>query len=69
VTAVEIFMWWLDLDLASKEWLRENLRATELPLEVLQSIVAAGGPGPDDVAVVLTDADWDFIETQSEFVD
>jgi len=62
-------MWWLDLDLASKEWLRENLRATELPLEVLQSIVAAGGPGPDDVAVVLTDADWDFIETQSEFVD
>jgi len=66
---VEIFMWWLDLDLASKEWLRENLRATELPLEVLQSIVAAGGPGPDDVAVVLTDADWDFIETQSEFVD
>ena len=25
VTAVEIFMWWLDLDLGCKEWLRENL--------------------------------------------
>jgi hypothetical protein len=69
VTAVEIFMWWLDLDLACKEWLRENLRATELPAEVAQSIAAAGGPGPDVVAVVLTEADWDFIETQSEFVD
>jgi hypothetical protein len=69
VTAVEIFMWWLDLDLACKEWLRENLRATELPVDVVQSIAAAGGPGPDDVVVVLTDADWDFIETQSEFVD
>jgi hypothetical protein len=69
MTAVEIFMWWLDLDLACKEWLRENLRATELPVDVRQSIAAAGGPGPDDVAVVLTDADWDFIETQSEFVD
>ena len=69
MTAVEIFMWWLDLDLACKEWLRENLRATELPVEVVQGIAAAGGPGPDDVVVVLTEADWDFIETQSEFVD
>jgi hypothetical protein len=69
VTAVEIFMWWLDLDLASKEWLRENLRATELPLPVLQGIAEAGGPHPDAVADVLTGADWDFIETQSEFVD
>ncbi|WP_427005608.1 hypothetical protein [Pseudarthrobacter sp. H2] len=66
---MEIFMWWLDLDLACKEWLRENLRAAELPVDVRQSIAAAGGPGPDDVAVVLTEADWDFIETQSEFVD
>ena len=66
---MEIFMWWLDLDLACKEWLRENLRATELPVEVVQSITAAGGPGPDEVVVLLTEADWDFIETQSEFVD
>ena len=67
--AMEIFMWWLDLDLASKEWLRENLRAEELPLPVLQGIAEAGGPHPENPAAVLTDADWDFIETQSEFVD
>ena len=56
-------MWWLDLDLASKEWLRENLRTVELPETVQQGIVDAGG------TAVLTAADWDFIETQSEFVD
>ena len=69
MTAVEIFMWWLDLDLASKEWLRENLRAEEIPLPVLQGIAEAGGPRAEDVPAVLTAADWDFIETQSEFVD
>ncbi len=69
MTAVEIYMWSLDLDLASKEWLRENLRASELPLPVLQGIAAAGGPPPDTVSGVLTGADWDFIQTQSEFVD
>jgi hypothetical protein len=69
VTAVEIFMWWLDLDLASKEWLRENLRADEIPVPVLQGIAEAGGPRPADVSVVLSAADWDFLETQSEFVD
>ncbi len=62
-------MWWLDLDLASKEWLRENLRAAEMPLPVLKGIAEAGGPHSDKAAVVLTAADWDFIETQSEFVD
>ncbi|SDO94782.1 hypothetical protein SAMN04487914_101262 [Arthrobacter sp. ok909] len=56
-------MWWLDLDLASKEWLRENLRTIELPETVKRGIFDAGGAGS------LTDADWDFIETQSEFVD
>jgi hypothetical protein len=66
---MEIYMWWLDLDLDSKEWLRENLRAEELPLAVVQGIAEAGGPHPDNPATVLTDADWDFIETQSEFVD
>jgi hypothetical protein len=66
---MEIFMWWLDLDLASKEWLRENLRAAEIPPSVLQGIARAGGPSPDHPAAVLTEADWDFIETQSEFVD
>jgi len=69
MAAVEIFMWWLDLDLASKEWLRENLRAAELPLPVWEGIAEAGGPHPDAVAGILSEADWDFIETQSEFVD
>ncbi|MGP0222162.1 MULTISPECIES: hypothetical protein [unclassified Paenarthrobacter] len=66
---MEIFMWWLDLPLASKEWLRENLRAEELPLQVLQHIAEAGGPHPDSLGGGLTERDWDFIETQSEFVD
>lgn len=66
---MEIYMWWLDLDLASKEWLRENLRAAELPLPVLQGIAEAGGPHPDRATGVLSAADWDFVETQSEFVD
>jgi hypothetical protein len=34
---------------------------------VLQGIADAGGSG--GAAGVLTEADWDFIETQSEFVD
>jgi hypothetical protein len=66
-------MWWLDLDLASKEWLRENLRTDELPEAVQRGIADAGGPRLDEssagVTVILTAADWDFIETQSEFVD
>jgi hypothetical protein len=66
---VEIYMWWLDLELEHKEWLRENLRATELPLSVLQGIAEAGGPHTDSPDGGLTAADWDFIETQSEFVD
>ena len=69
---MEIYMWWLDLDLASKEWLRENLRTAELPEAVMRGIANAGGPRPNEPApgaAVLTAADWDFIETQSEFVD
>lgn len=62
-------MWWLDLELASKEWLRENLRASEIPPSVQKDIAAAGGPASDAAAGGLTSADWDFIETQSEFVD
>lgn len=69
VTGMEIYMWWLDLNLETKEWLRENLRAAELPLPVLQGIAEAGGPHPGTPVAVLTEADWDFIETQSEFVD
>ena len=67
--AMEIHMWWLDLDLRSKEWLRENLRAAELPPSVMEAIAQAGGPHTGTHQAVLTEADWDFIETQSEFVD
>ena len=66
---MEIHMWWLDLDLRSKEWLRENLRAAEVPPSVMDAIAQAGGPHPGTHQGVLTEADWDFIETQSEFVD
>jgi hypothetical protein len=66
---MQIFMWWLDLDLKSKEWLRENLRADDVPPFVMQAIAEAGGPHPDTPQAVLTEAEWDFIETQSEFVD
>jgi hypothetical protein len=66
---MEIYMWWLDVNLPTKAWLRENLRAGELPLPVLQAIAEAGGPHPENPLDVLTQADWDFIETQSEFVD
>lgn len=62
-------MWWLDLPLDSKEWLRENLRAQKLPPQVAQHIVEAGGPDPAKTGDGLTPAEWDFIETQSEFVD
>ncbi|ART71401.1 hypothetical protein BTO20_25195 [Mycobacterium dioxanotrophicus] len=65
---MEINMWWLDLPLDSKEWLRENLRAQKLPSQVAQHIAEAGGP-PDKAGDGLTAEDWDFIETQSEFVD
>ena len=57
------------MNLDTKEWLRENLRAGELPLQVLQGIAEAGGPHPENPLGILTEADWDFIETQSEFVD
>jgi hypothetical protein len=66
---MEINMWWLDLSLDSKEWLRENLHAKELPPQVAQDIAKAGGPASDKAGDVLTASDWDFIETQSEFVD
>ncbi|GAA1787919.1 hypothetical protein GCM10009712_39230 [Pseudarthrobacter sulfonivorans] len=69
MTGMEIYMWWLDVNLDTKEWLRENLRAEELPLHVLQGIAEAGGPHPGTAVAVLAEADWDFIETQSEFVD
>ncbi|MGO4384007.1 hypothetical protein AB4Y80_07240 [Specibacter sp. RAF43] len=63
---MEIHLWWLELDLAAKEWLRENLEAETLPEPVLAAVVASGG---DVVNGTLTVREWNFIETQSEFVD
>lgn len=68
-STVEIYMWWLDLDVEHKEWLREHLRSKELPQPVRQGIAEAGGPQTETPDGGLTEADWDFIETQSEFVD
>nr|WP_256127951.1 hypothetical protein [Arthrobacter sp. SDTb3-6] len=59
-------MWWLELDLPAKEWLRENLEAETVPEHVLAAVKAAGG---EVAAGSLTPAEWKFIETQSEFVD
>lgn len=66
VAKVEIHLWWLELDLPAKEWLRENLEAESVPEHVLAAVTAAGG---EVVAGTLTKREWNFIETQSEFVD
>lgn len=63
---MEIHLWWLELDLGAKEWLRENHDAATLPEHVLNAVVKSGG---DVVNGTLTRREWDFIETQSEFVD
>lgn len=63
---MEIHLWWLELDLPAKQWLRENVGADAVPEPVLAAVVAAGG---EVVGGLLTAREWDFITTQSEFVD
>ena len=63
---MEIYLWWLELDLPAKEWLRENLEAEPIPEHVLAAVKSAGGDVADGT---LTRQEWNFIETQSEFVD
>ena len=67
---MQIYMWWLDLDLKSKEWLQGTppCRGAFRSLSCRES-QKPGGPHPETPQSVLTDAEWDFIETQSEFVD
>ena len=61
---MQIYMWWLDLDLKSKEWLRENLRAEDFSALCCAGNRRAGGPHPDTPQSILTEAEWDFIETR-----
>lgn len=63
---IRIERWWPYLDITAKEWLRENLRDEGIPPKVQTRIAEAGGPVMDPI---LNNQDWDFIETQSEFVD
>lgn len=66
-----IEQWWPHTDVRSKQWLRENLRAIQLPSGVVSAIAAAGGPETtsNKSEEIFSDKDWDFIEVQSEFVD
>lgn len=63
--------WWPRVPTPAKEWLRGNLFNDSLPDDVAQGIRTAGGPaaGQAGAAPLLARRDWQFIETQSEFVD
>lgn len=63
--------WWPRVSTPAKEWLRENLRSGVLPDHVVQAISGAGGPSAKEQggSDLLGTGDWQFIETQSEFVD
>lgn len=63
---MEIHLWWLELELRAKQWFRENTGATEVPESVAEAVAVAGGSLSDGT---LTQREWDFIVTQSEFVD
>lgn len=63
---MEIHLWWLELDLRAKQWLRENTGAQEVPGSVAEAVATAGGSLSEGT---LTQGEWDFIVTQSEFVD
>ena len=61
-----IEQWWPRVEIRAKEWLREHPQASDLPDHVRAGIAAAGGPAREPL---LSDSDWSFIWTQSEFVD
>lgn len=63
--------WWPRVPTSAKEWLRSNLYNNALPDDVVSGIRKAGGPAADQggAAPLLDKQDWQFVETQSEFVD
>ena len=63
--------WWPRVPTPAKEWLRSNLFSDSLPDDVAEDIRNADGPavGQRGTAPTLDRRDWQFIETQSEFVD
>lgn len=63
---MEIHLWWINMELPAKQWLRENTEAEAVPGPVAAAVEAAGGSLTDGT---LTQREWDFIVTQSEFVD
>ncbi|NKX55665.1 hypothetical protein [Arthrobacter mobilis] len=67
MTEPRIEQWWQELETEHKEWFRENLRAETIEPDVALAVYEAGGPDLKDKT--LPPRDWDFIETQSEFVD
>ena len=63
---MEIHLWWIKMELPAKQWLRENTGAETMPAHVAAAVEAAGG---SLTGGTLTPREWDFIVTQSEFVD
>lgn len=64
---LRIEQWWLKLATGHKQWFRENLRAEVVDADAAAAVYEAGGP--DLKEATLPEEDWEFIETQSEFVD
>ncbi|HEV7169298.1 MAG TPA: hypothetical protein VGN49_15180 [Micrococcaceae bacterium] len=58
--------WWPRLETRAKQWLRTHPGSADIPENIRAAIDAAGGPSSSPL---LSGQDWDFIETQSEFVD
>ena len=62
-----IEQWWPELHTATKQWFRANYGAEEIDPDAALDVYDAGGPDLKEQS--LSRRDWDFIETQSEFVD
>lgn len=63
---MEIHLGWIKMELPAKQWLRENAGAQAVPDHVAVAVAADGGALSKGT---LTQREWDFIVTESEFVD